>query len=281
MFIVNYYSIQGHELPYGMETPEVQSQTDFYSSFLPSILIAFVVAIIILFLLTKFKLAFVLRIWFFLVIMLAIGIFFNAVLPNGNYTGLIAIILALPLALVKVYKQNFLVHNLTELVVYPSIGAVFVPLLNIWTAIVLLVLISLYDLWAVWKSGIMQKMAKYQMDELKIFGGMMVPYLSKYQKKKLKKMRKAKKENPKNFKEVKLKVNMAVLGGGDIVFPIIAAGVMLVNYGFFPALFVLLGATLGLGYLLFIAKPKKPYPAMPFITAGIFLGMLASLPFIL
>jgi len=74
---------------------------------------------------------------------------------------------------------------------------------------------------------------------------------------------------------------MAILGGGDVVFPIITAGVMLVNFGFWPALFVILGATLGLSYLLFFASPKKFYPAMPFITLGIFLGMLASLPFIL
>ena len=49
------------------------------------------------------------------------------------------------------------------------------------TVIILLVVISIYDMWAVWKSGIMQKMAKYQMDELKIFSGFYVPYASKRQ----------------------------------------------------------------------------------------------------
>ncbi len=285
MFIVNHYVVQENPLPYGMESPEAQSPSDFYTSFLPSILLAFVIAIVILILLIKFKLAFILRLWFFFVVMIALGIFFKTFLPIGNYTGLIALAFALPLALIKIYKQNFLVHNLTELVIYPSIAAVFVPLLNVWTAIVLLILISIYDMWAVWKSGLMQKMAKYQMDELKVFGGLMIPYLSKGQKKKVKKLRALKKQDPKKFKkdhgEVKIKVNMAILGGGDVVFPIITAGVMLVNFGFLPALFVILGAALGLSYLLFFASPKKFYPAMPFITAGIFLGMLASLPFIL
>jgi presenilin-like A22 family membrane protease len=285
LFVVNHYNVQGNELPYGMETPEAQKPTDFYTSFLPSILIAFVIAIVLLILLTKFKLAFILKLWFFLVVMLAIGIFLNTLLPQGNYTGLIALIFALPLALIKVYKQNFLVHNLTELVIYPSIAAVFVPLLNVWTAILLLVLISIYDMWAVWRSGIMQKMAKYQMNELQVFGGLMIPYLSKSQKKKVKKLKKLKKQDPEKFekqgKETKIKVNMAILGGGDVVFPIITAGVMLVNYGFLPALFVIIGATLGLSYLLFFAKKKTFYPAMPFISGGIFLGLLASLPFIL
>jgi len=285
MFVINHYIVQENPLPYGMESPVAETSTDFYTSFLPSILIAFVIAIFLLILLTKFKLAFILRLWFFFVIMIALGIFFRIFLPAGNYVGLMALIFALPLAIIKVYKQNFLVHNMTELVIYPSIAAVFVPLLNVWTAIFLLVLISVYDMWAVWKSGIMQKMAKYQMNELKVFGGLMIPYLSKGQKAKVKKLRALKKQDPKKFeknhKEVKLKVNMAILGGGDVVFPIITAGVMLVNFGFIPALFVILGASLGLGYLLFFASPKKFYPAMPFITAGIFLGMLASLPFIL
>ena len=285
MFIVHHYNVLGNELPYGMETPEVQSPNDFYTSFLPSILIAFVIAVVILILLIKFKLAFILRLWFFFVVMIALGIFFKTFLPVGNYTGLIALVLALPFAIIKVYKQNILIHNLTELVIYPSIAAVFVPILNVWTAILLLVLISVYDMWAVWRSGIMQKMAAYQMNELKVFGGLMIPYLSKGQKIKIKKLRALKKKDPKKFerthKNTKFKVNMAILGGGDVVFPIITSGVMLVNFGFWPAFFVLLGATLGLTYLLLFSSPKKPYPAMPFITVGIFLGILASLPWIL
>ena len=80
-----------------------------------------------------------------------------------------------------------------------------------------------------------------------------------------------------------------MLGGGDIVFPIITAGVILrtnsINLpfgllpftgGFIPALFVIAGATLGLSYLFFLSEKKKFYPAMPFITAGIFLGIILS-----
>jgi hypothetical protein len=98
---------------------------------------------------------------------------------------------------------------------------------------------------------------------------------------KLKKMKK--------FKKKKVKVNLAILGGGDIVFPIITAGVIFqtgtVNLlagmkpfvgGFWPAIFVIAGATLGLGLLFSFSKKKKFYPAMPFITAGIFLGIILS-----
>ena len=78
------------------------------------------------------------------------------------------------------------------------------------------------------------------------------------------------------LKKKKIKMNIAILGGGDVVFPIISAGVMLKTLGIWPAIFVIIGAALGLSYLLFFSKKKKFYPAMPFITAGIFLGMLVG-----
>jgi len=78
------------------------------------------------------------------------------------------------------------------------------------------------------------------------------------------------------IKNKKIKVNVAILGGGDVVFPIITAGVVLLTYGFFYSMFVIFGAALGLLYLFINSQKKKFYPAMPFITAGIFLGLLAG-----
>ena len=137
----------------------------------------------------------------------------------------------------------------------------------------LLILISVYDAWAVWHSGIMQKMAKYQINRLNIFSGFFVPYVSKKVKMQ---MIKLKESNNSKLKDKKIKVNIAILGGGDVVFPIITSGVVLKTLGFLPALLVILGATLGLSYLFFFAEKRKFYPAMPFITVGIFLGIAAS-----
>jgi presenilin-like A22 family membrane protease len=270
LYVINHYLVQGNPLPYGMQPPEVTNNSDFYTTLFPSIIIAFVFAVVLLILFTKFNLGFVLKLWFFVVILIAIGIFITSFFPNQKYLPYIALVFALPLALVKVYKRNFLIHNLTELIIYPSIAAVFVALLNFWTVIFLLILISVYDMWAVWHSGVMQRMAKYQINELKIFSGFFIPYISK-------KVRMNLKEMPKSeLKNKKVRASVAILGGGDVVFPIITAGVMLVQFGFLPALFVLFGATLGISYLLFVAEKKKFYPAMPFITGGIFLGILAA-----
>lgn len=268
LYVVNHYI--NNPLPYGMDAPTVEHQSDFYTSFFPSIVIAFIFAIIIFILLTRFNLAIVMKLWFLFVVMLALGITLTSFFPNIPKISLIALIFIFPLAIIKTFKFNIIVHNFTELFIYPGIAAVFVPILNFWTMIFILILISIYDMWAVWRSGIMQKMAKYQIKELKIFSGFFIPYISKELRMKLKKMSKEK------LKKQKIKANIAILGGGDVIFPIIAAGVMLKTFGFLGAIFTILGAFLGISYLLFAAKKKKSYPAMPFITSGIFLGILAS-----
>ncbi len=293
LFVINHYSIENNPLPYGLETPEVQEQSE-YNSLFYTIIFAFVIAVLVLFLLTKFKLKPIFRIWFFIVVTIALGVSLSIFTKNFGiekyFFGGVPIIAtgaALTLSFMKIYKREFFIHNITEPLIYPGIAAIFVPLLNIYTIIILLIIISLYDMWAVWRSGIMQKMAKYQINELKIFSGFFVPYISKKMRKKLKKMKKKSRE--KKIKNKKIKINMAILGGGDVIFPLITAGVILktgiVNLpwglksfigGLFPALFVIAGALLGLSYLFFFSKEKKFYPAMPFITAGIFLGIILS-----
>ncbi len=284
LYVIDHYVREKNELPFGLETPEVEKASD-YRNFFYAILFAFVIAIALLFLLTKIKAEFILRVWFFLVITLALGITITSFFPiKITYAAWIALAIALPLAFFKVFKRNFIVHNATELLVYPGIAAIFVPILSFWTILILLALISVYDIWAVWHSGIMQKMAKFQINKVKAFGGFMIPHISKKVRMKIKKLRKSKSKEKK-----KIKINVAILGGGDVVFPLIAAGVVFKTTtvimpfglksfigGFFPAIFVISGALLGLGYLSFFSDKNKFYPAMPFITAGILLGMILS-----
>ena len=126
LYVVNHYSQEGNKLPYGMESPQIEQNKDFYTIF-PSIIIAFIIAIVLFFLLTKFKIEFILKLWFLIVIIIALSISFNSILSNYKYASLLALVLALPLALIKVFKRDIIVHNLTELLIYPGIAAVFVP----------------------------------------------------------------------------------------------------------------------------------------------------------
>jgi presenilin-like A22 family membrane protease len=268
-----------------LQPPQPTQASDF-SMYFGSMIFAFIIAIVILFLLTKFKIDMILKIWFFVVVVIALFITFSAFFPNNIgslYFWIPALLFASFLGFIKIFRQNFVIHNLTELLIYPGIATVFIPILNFWSVMILLILISVYDIWAVWHSGIMQKMAKYQINNLKVFSGFFVPYISKEMRMKIKKMRKSK------VKGKKIKVNLAILGGGDVIFPIITSGVVLMTKtlnlpfglkpfigGFWPAIFVIAGATLGLTLLFLFSEKKKFYPAMPFITSGIFLGIILS-----
>jgi presenilin-like A22 family membrane protease len=231
------------------------------------IIAAILIGVILMLLLMKLKAEIFLRIWFFVVITIALGITINALILGVRYSEIISLILAIPFAAIKVFRRNLIIHNLTELMIYPGLAAVFVPLLNIWTIIILLIFISFYDIYAVWHAGFMQKMAKYQMEKVKVFAGFFVPNLGRKERELIKSARKSK------YKNRKVKINVAILGGGDVVFPIILAGVVFNLLGLIPALIVSLGATLGLSYLFYISERGKFYPAMPFITGGCFASL--------
>jgi len=277
LFVIDFY--QNNNLPYGMEPPEEITE----GTSVVSIIFAFAIAITLFFILTKIKAERFIRLWFFVVTTIAIALSLNVVLFKSNllFASFIALVIALPLAYYKIFKRQIIVHNLTELVIYPGIAAVFVPILGVYGIIILLLFISLYDLWAVWHSEFMQKMAKYQINKLKFFTGFFVPYAGKKEKKKIKKIRqkyakKGDKALEKQFKKAKIKINLAILGGGDVIFPIITAGVFYKFYGLYSYLLITASATIALLWLFLAARKGKFYPAMPFLTIGMYLGMLVN-----
>ena len=280
LFVIQGYNNGTTVLPYGMQPPPEVQKT---STSLISILFAFAIAITLFFILTKIKAENFIRLWFLTVTVIALGLTINIFLLKINltyYTAFVAIIIAIPLAYIKIFRRDLIVHNLTELLIYPGIAAVFIPLLNVFGITILLLIISIYDIWAVWHSKVMQKMAKYQINTIKFFTGFFVPYASEKDKLKIKTIREkyADKDDKflqKKFKNAGIRVNLAILGGGDVIFPIITAGIFYVIYNsVISALIITIGATIAISSLFFFAKKKKFYPAMPFITIGIYLAMI-------
>ncbi|OIO81731.1 hypothetical protein AUJ84_00395 [Candidatus Pacearchaeota archaeon CG1_02_32_132] len=254
--------VKDYNLPYGFNPPQEISPV----SATTSIIIALIIAVSLMLLLMKLKAEVFLRLWFFVVITIGIALALNAFIIKIPYAAIISLIIALPLAILKVFKRNIIVHNLTELFIYPGIATVFIPLLSVWTIVLLLIIISLYDMYAVWHAGFMQKMAKYQMEQVKVFPGFFVPYIGKKDRVLLKEAKKSKKES-------KVRVSVAILGGGDVVFPIILAGVVLNYLGLIQALIIAIGGTIALGFLFYKSEKGKFYPAMPFITAGLLIAL--------
>ena len=244
--------VEFKELPIG-ERPPVEEKT----SFLP-IIIAILIGTGFLLLLMKYNLIWIWKVWFLLAAFFALTIAWDAFLPTT-----MAFVLAFIFAVWKVFRPNVLVHNFTELFIYGGLAAIFVPLFNLFSVIVLLLLISAYDAYAVWKSKHMITLAKSQA-KAKIFAGLMLPY----------KLGKVSLGKPKSGMKIKVKkVRTAILGGGDIGFPLIFAGVVLKEMGLWQSLFIPFGALLGLAVLLWNGKENRFYPAMPFISAGCFVAL--------
>ena len=267
------------QLPFDLDETE--------ESNIPSIILSIILAFLLFFFLMKYDMRFIIKAWFYLVIVLALSVSINAFMGNSIIeSSILALMIAIPLATLKIFRPSILIHNGTEVLIYPGIAAIIAPIINVWGMIILLILIAIYDAWAVWRSGIMQKMAKYQMEEVKIFGGFLIPHIDKKTKEKLKKLKQkyTKLELQKKLKKRRFKINIAILGGGDVVFPIIAMGVFMRSFpeaslfgisGLIPALFILGGSFIALVHLFLITKKKKAYPAMPWISTGAILGMLA------
>ncbi len=248
------------ELPIG-ERPPLDEDT----SYVP-LLIAVLLGTVILLVLIKFNLHWVWKIWFLMAVVISLSIAFGAFLAKE-----VAFVLALGLGLWKIFKPNFYVHTFTELFSYSGLAVIFVPLLNLWSVSVLLVLIGIYDAYAVWKSKHMITLAKSQ-TEAKVFAGLLLPYQDGAIKTKMHDVSDSTSAK-KHVSKVPIKIRTAMLGGGDIGFPLIFAGVVLKEMGVWQALVIPFFSLAGLGFLLWYGDEHKFYPAMPFIGAGCFLGL--------
>ena len=247
-------------LPYNLERPQIEESTSYIW-----IIAAIIIGTLLMLLLIKFKKMSIWKLWFFLAVFFTLAIAFSAFI---NQT--LAAILAFILALMKIYKPTIITSNLTEIFIYGGLAAIFVPVINIFAAFMLLILISVYDIIAVNHTKHMVKLAKFQAKS-NLFAGLFIPYGKSEGKV-------AKKE--KGIIEKKETGKIAVLGGGDIGFPLIFAGVVMKNLmltnpeliGFLKTLIIPLFVSLALLYLLVKSRKDKFYPAMPYLTAGCFIG---------
>ncbi len=255
------------------------------------LIIGVTIGTLLLLVLIKFRQIQLWKLWFFLAVFLAQAVAFGVVLSQ-----LVALILAFVLGLLKVYKPNPWVHNITEVFMYAGIAVLLVPNFTPFWVISLLLVVSLYDAWAVWRSRHMIKLAEFQKSS-DVFAGLLVPKKTKIPKP-------IKKSASKTAKKVKIPPQHvpppkmgghAILGGGDIAFPLIFAGVfvedMLLkgavasgltitssvrNLALVHGAVILLGALVALALLFFYAKKDRYYPAMPYITAGCLAGWLVT-----
>jgi presenilin-like A22 family membrane protease len=232
---------------YGLERPEATPGVSVFY-----IAVAIIIGTMLILLIVRWQKVVLWKLWFWIAVVLCLHIAFGAFVSSGA-----ALLAALVLGTLKIFRPNVIIHNVTELFVYGGLAVIFVPLLTPLTAILLLLLISAYDMYAVWRSGHMVHMAQFQAKS-GIFAGLLLPYAPQKIV-----FTKPKKEG---------KVRTAILGGGDIGFPLIFAGVVMKTAGMHSGLLVSIGAAAALAGLLWFGQRKRFYPAMPFLTAGCLAG---------
>ncbi|MFC1698237.1 presenilin family intramembrane aspartyl protease, partial [Nanoarchaeota archaeon] len=254
------------------------------------IVIAVALGTILLLTLVKFRQRRIWKMWYFLAVLLTMGITFKVYveewIPDIGIVIAVAFGLAFILSLLKLYKPNTYIHNITEVFMYTGIALVFLMYFTVFWFIMLLLLISIYDIIAVWKTKHMVDLAEFTIKS-NLFAGFSIPYTPKHKAmKKLKKPKKpdkvknSDKKSSKSIKYVKVEQKTAILGGGDVAFPLIFAGVVLAELrtflqptpAFLYSLIVIFFITLSLFGLFVFAKKDRYYPAMPFITAGCLIG---------
>ncbi len=257
--------------------PELEEQT----SYIPIILTVLIGTGIVL-LLIKFKLFKIWKLWFGFAIITTLSISLAVLLIPP-----VAITLAIIFGLWKILKPNIYIHNVTELLIYPAIALIFVPVLNLFSITMLLLLISIYDAYAVWKSKHMITLAESQ-TKAQLFAGLMIPYAKNTNAfKKIEPQQQPYSKNKDQITTTKSsqtktlnatipihksvtpeESKVAILGGGDIAFPLLFTGVILKTIGISYAFIVPIFTTLSLTLLFLKSKPGRYYPAMVFISFG-------------
>ncbi len=253
--------IEHRALPYDLEPPKIDKDYSFIYVFA-----AILLGTVLIFLIIRYSQMFLWKVWYLFAIFFALLIAFSAFVSESY-----ALIAAIIFAALKTFRPSIIVHNFTELFIYGGLASFFVWIFNVQSAIILLVLISIYDMYAVWKSKHMIKLAKFQAKS-HMFAGIFIPYkLGSIQSQQVKSSK---------LKVAAKKLRSAILGGGDIAFPLIFAGAVLeqavltlpLSAAIFKTAIIPVMATVALSLLFYKSEPQKFYPAMPFISAGCFVG---------
>lgn len=271
------------DLPLGLDRPEVEQDYSFIY-----ILFGILFGTIILLILARYKKRKAWKIWYLFAVVMAMTVVLSAFMDQY-----LALIIASLLGSIKIYRMNPIIHNVTEIMIYSGIAVIFVPILNIFSATILLLLISVYDAYAVWKSKHMIRLAKFQSSS-GLFAGLSIPYDTKsitrfYSTKKADKPSDSQKgiKEKQARKDIKRKQGKnAILGGGDMAFPLLFSGAVLhslitggtpLGTAFLKVSIISSFAAIAISLLFIYGKKDRFYPAMPFISAGCFLGYAVML----
>ncbi|MDP2946146.1 MAG: presenilin family intramembrane aspartyl protease, partial [bacterium] len=175
-----------------------------------------------------------------------------------------ALIFSLSLISFYVIWPRVWFHNLILILTLPGIAALLGTSLNPWTAVLILIIMSVYDYVAVYKTKHMVRMAKAMISGRAIFAMIFPEHWHGFKS---------------HLNEARPGEGFMMLGTGDFVFPLIMAASA---YAISPVAawlvfsFALLG--LLLMHLIFVSqKIRRPMPALPPLAAFAIIGFLLAI----
>lgn len=159
------------------------------------------------------------------------------------------------------FWQTVLVQDLVMLLTLAGIGALFGLALTPLTAVYILVIMSFYDIIAVYKTGHMIKLAEMMVQSRAIFGFVIPSLITDFKS---------------SMKTVQPGEQFMILGSGDVVLPLILSASLVrtsLTQSIIIAIFSIFGL-LVMNYLFANQKIRRPMAALPPIAAASILGYL-------
>lgn len=187
----------------------------------------------------------------------------SALMPD-----MIALILTAILIFCWLKKRIVLIHNLAIILGLSGITAFLGLSLGPETVIALLIILSLYDFVAVYKTKHMVKMAQEMMSARAILALIVPRELADLKT---------------DLKEIRPGGNLLIIGGGDMAFPLLLC-ISLLPQGITGPLIVAAFALLGIftSFYLFISqRVRRPIPALPPIALFSIIGFLVYRLFVI
>ncbi len=209
----------------------------------------------------KLKMDRIIKGWYFSALFLTTLIFFMVFFPTGIAVGLAAAVFT-----IKYFTKDYWTRNVLDTFSYAGAGALFGTMLGVRPALIFIGVLALYDIVAVFFTKHMLSLVEGGLSTGTFMG---IVY-------------------PKNgdFEDLSEDITdesssdgtqIGVVGGGDIIVPMMFSISLLKLYGVTSALAASLGAAVGLAVLMDRAEKDTFYPAIPIVGGGAVIAWLLSL----
>lgn len=254
--------------PPATPTPGAEAPAPFWTSLGPILIYFFSVVIvlgIVLFLIPMSALRYALKIIFAFLFAWGIFIAFVFWIPVT-----IAIIISVAVGLAWFLLPRVWLHNVAMILAMASVGAVFGRMISPWTAMILLLVLAVYDFFAV-RFGYMVWLAE-KLSESNTLPAFFIPRFMSEWKASLKQNVVARLVEEKPSER-----DFSILGGGDIAFPLLLVSSVFFAYGLSSAILVAVFSFAGLVgayWIQAVFLKGRPMPALPSIAVLSLIGIL-------